>query len=373
MYKIPVLPIKQNLDTIPILKQVNKSNQKLAELKGIALTIPNENILINTLILQEAKDSSAIENIITTNDELYKAEVDLKNFAISSSTKEVIYYADSLKHGFDSIRKNKVLSLSMIKDIQATLVSNNAGFRSVAGTNLQNQNKDIVYIPPQSKDEIEKYMTNLEIFINDDSISNIDPLIKMAIIHHQFESIHPFYDGNGRTGRIINVLYLVMKNLLDLPILYLSRYIIENKSEYYKLLQDVRDNGSWENWIIFILKAVEQTASQTIILVKEIGKMMQEYKMRMRPLMGTKYSHELLNNLFYHPYTKIEFVEEELKVSRLTATTYLNILAENNFVTKTKIGRSNYYLNTELINLLTNRNIKDTEVKDTIESITNIF
>ncbi len=231
---------------------------------------------------------------------MYKADAELRSFAASASTKEVISYASALKQGFSLIRHNKVLTLNNIKCIQEVLEKNKAGFRKVPGTSLQNSQKQVVYTPPQQYDDIQEYMDNLEKYINDDTLEDIDPLIKMAIIHHQFESIHPFYDGNGRTGRIINSLYLVLKGLLDLPILYLSRYIIKNKGAYYRLIQSVRDYGNWEDWILFMLKGIEETASETIVLVKAIKVLMQDYKMQMRALLGRQYSHELLNNLFSH-------------------------------------------------------------------------
>ena len=353
-YKIPILPLEIDVETKPVLRQLNLANRKLAELKGVALTIPNENILINTLILQEAKDSSAVENIVTTHDDLYKADLDMGNLSISASTKEVLNYAEALKYGFQLIRKNKVLTNNNIKEIQQKIENNTAGFRNIPGTTLKNQTGEIVYTPPQDKRDVEMYMENLQDFINNDSVSDLDPLIKMAIIHHQFESIHPFYDGNGRTGRIINVLYLVITGLLDLPILYLSRYIISNKSEYYQQIQAVRETNNWENWVLFILKGVEETASQTIQLVKEISKLMFDYKVKIRSLLRKSYSHELLNNLFSHPYTKIEFVTKEVRVTRITATSYLDKLVEAKLLTKIKSGRSNYYLNVPLIELLMN-------------------
>ena len=206
-----MLPLPIELETVKVLRQLNSANKRLAELKGVALTIPNESILINTLSLQEAKESSAVENIITTHDDMYKADAELRSFAASASTKEVISYASALKQGFSLIRHNKVLTLNNIKCIQEVLEKNKAGFRKVPGTSLQNSQKQVVYTPPQQYDDIQEYMDNLEKYINDDTLEDIDPLIKMAIIHHQFESIHPFYDGNGRTGRIINSLYLVLK------------------------------------------------------------------------------------------------------------------------------------------------------------------
>ena len=358
VYQIPKLPLSSDLETKAVLKQLNVSNRMLAELKGVALTIPNETILINTLALQEAKDSSAIENIVTTHDDLYRSASDAKSMAISAAAKEVHSYADALKHGFLMVRKTKILSNSVIKEIQRLLEHNNAGFRRIPGTSLKNQSGETIYTPPQNPDDIEQCMANLEQFINDDALSDLDPLIKMAIIHHQFESIHPFFDGNGRTGRIINILYLVIKDRLDIPILYLSRYIIKNKSVYYKLLQQVRENYAWEEWILFILKGIEETARQTIYLVKQISSMMSDYKFKMRPAFGKVYRHDLLNNLFNHPYTKIEFIMQDLGVKRLTAAKYLDMLVDEehgmHLLQKIKIGRENYYLNTRLIDLFMN-------------------
>lgn len=369
-YLIPILPLKIDVETKTVLRQLSATHRKLAELKGIALTIPNENILINTLVLQEAKDSSAVENIVTTHDDLYKADVEIKNFAISASTKEVLNYAEAMKYGFILIRNDKLLTNNIIKDVQRMLENNTAGFRSVSGTTLKNHLGEIVYTPPQEKNIIEKYMENLQEFINNDFVSDLDPLVKMAIIHQQFESIHPFYDGNGRTGRIINILYLVIKGMLDLPILYLSRYIISNKAEYYKRIQAVRDNDEWEEWILFILKGIEETAGNTILQIKGISALMLDFKHKIRPLLGRAYRHELLNNLFSHPYTKIDFLRRSMDISRPTATKYLNILAENNLLTKVAAGRNNYYVNVHLCNLLINSiPQKSVEISEQIESI----
>ena len=373
-YIIPELPLAHDLETKTVLKQLNLSNKKLAELKGVALTIPNEDILINSLTLQEAKDSSEVENIVTTNDELYKAELDLTNNLINASTKEVLNYRQAMRSGFMSARKTKLLTLNEIKRIQQELECNNAGFRSVPGTSLKNQFGDTVYTPPQDRLEIERLMANLELYINDHSLQDIDPLIKMAIIHHQFESIHPFYDGNGRTGRIISILYLITNNLLDLPILYLSRYITHNKGTYYKLIQDIRNAGKdnaeeWEQWILFMLKGVEETANDTIQLIKNINILMSKYKQILRPLFGKLYKHELLNNLFFHPYTKIEFVEKDMMVQRKTATKYLDRIVETGLLEKIKIWKTNYYINTALMDLFINRQIESEQKTDIIESV----
>jgi len=248
------LPIEKDIETKKVLKKLASAHRALAELKGVVSTIPNENILINTLGLQEAKDSSAIENIITTHDDIYKADLNLEGFK-SQNAKEVQNYISALKKGYALISRKKILTNNDLIEIQSELEKNRAGFRKLPGTALKNATTgETVYTPPQDYAEILDLMANLEQFINDDSMSDFDPLVKMAIIHYQFESIHPFYDGNGRTGRIINVLYLVMKDLLNLPILYLSRYIILNKGNYYKLLQEIRETDNWENWLLFMLE-----------------------------------------------------------------------------------------------------------------------
>lgn len=346
----------------------------MAELKGVAQTIPNEDILISSLTLQEAKDSSEVENIVTTQDELYKAGLQIKTQIANAATKEVLRYRESISSGFNLVRKNKLLTLNIIKNIQENLVDNNVGFRRTSGTFLQNDRKEIVYTPPQDKTEIENSMKNLEEFINDESMSNLDPLIKMAIIHHQFESIHPFYDGNGRTGRIINILYLVITGLIDLPILYLSRYITHNKSEYYRLIQAIRDRNTdnskeWEAWIIFMLRGVEKTSSDTISLIHGISQLMDQDKQILRPIFKQSYKHELLNNLFFHPYTKIEYIEKDMMVQRKTATKYLDMIVETGILKKMKIGRENYYINTALAELFMNVNNEPAVKVDTIESV----
>lgn len=197
-------------------------------------------------------------------------------------------------------------------------------------------------------------MANFERYVNDSGMQDCDPLIKMAIIHFQFESIHPFYDGSGRTGRIINILYLILEKLQSLPILYLSNYIIRNKSDYYRFLQKVRDENLWEDWILFMIKGVEETARETIELIIKIKSLMLDYKHRLRDNYKF-YSQDLLNNLFKHPYTKIEFLVNDLGVSRLTAASYLNKLADDKMLRKDKLGTGNYYINEALFELLTKR------------------
>lgn len=350
-FVLPTLPPPQGIETIAILKQLAQSHRYLAELKGTSKTIPNESILINTLTLQEAKDSSEIENIVTTHDDLYKENILIHT---NPATKEVYNYAQGLKLGFEIVRKEQLLLNKHILTIQKELLENNAGFRTQGGTKLVNSQGQTVYTPPQSATEVLDLMSNLEKFINDNDFSDLDPLIKMAIIHYQFESIHPFYDGNGRTGRIINILYLVLQGLLDIPILYLSRYITQNKAEYYQVLQDVRTKNDWEHLILYFLKSIEVTAKQTIDLITNIKDLMQNYKERLRSELPKIYSQDLLNILFENPYTKIEFLEQELRINKRTAQNYLDKIAELGFLEKTKVGKSNYYMNNALIKVLMN-------------------
>jgi Fic family protein len=346
------LPNIEEWETRAVLKQTALAHRYLAELKGVSATIPNEAILINTLTLQEAKHSSEIENIITTHDELFKAEL-FTEATLNPATKEVQDYAFALRTGFSLVRDSKLIRLADILEIQETLESNKAGFRKLPGTELKNaQTGEVVYTPPQHPQDIVQLMDNLVQYINDDQLCGADPLVKMAIIHHQFESIHPFYDGNGRTGRIINMLYLVGQDLLELPVLYLSGYLIQTKTDYYQKLQAVRDNGEWEPWLLYMLEGVVQTAKATIELIKNIKQLMQSFKQQIREQLPKIYRQELLNNLFNHPYTKIEFMVNDLDVSRLTATKYLEQLVEIGLLTKEKVGRSNYYINQSLLSLL---------------------
>jgi Fic family protein len=338
-------------DRPDILKQLNAASRKLAELKGVAASMPNQGILIGTLGLQEAKDSSEIENIVTTHDELFR-EVACPGSAGSAAAKEVAYYRQALRVGFEAVRRNGLLTNNDILRIQAELERNHAGFRKLPGTALKGEGGRTVYTPPQNPDDILALMTDLERFINDDALFEADPLVKMALIHHQFESIHPFYDGNGRTGRIINVLYLVKQGLLDIPVLYLSRHIVRTKADYYRLLQETRDRDSWEEWVLYMLTAVERTAAEGIATIQAVKALLMDYKHRIRA--GYRfYSQDLINNLFAYPYTKIEFVEKDLKVSRLTAAKYLEALVAGGFLHKRKIGRSNYYINVPLYGILT--------------------
>jgi Fic family protein len=353
-YTIPALPLIADVESKVVLKKIALARSALAEMKGSALSIPNETILIRTLSLQEAKSSSEVENIITTQDDIFQSDFYSRTFK-TAAAKEVYNYAHALISGFETLKKKGFLSINQILDIQAILVETKAGFRKLPGTELKNeQTGDTVYTPPQDYDTISTLMTNLEKFINDPSLSDLDPLVKMAIIHHQFESIHPFYDGNGRTGRIINVLYLVKEGLLDFPILYLSRYINQNKALYYSLLQKVRTDNAWEEWVLFILEGIEKTALQTTQIIKQIKDLMLSQKRKLRAELKRIYSQDLLNNIFRHPYTKIKFVENDLKVTRMTATKYLEELVRIGILDKQKLWKDNFYINRALYDLLSN-------------------
>ena len=337
-------------ETPVILKKLAGSSRQLAELKGMAATIPNQAILINTLGLQEAKDSSEIENIVTTHDDLFRDEGS-PDTAGSLAAKEVLRYRQALRVGFELVREQGLLTVNHIVRIQRELERNHAGLRKLPGTALRDGVGRTVYTPPQDPTEIVRLMGELERFINDASCFAADPLIKMALIHHQFESIHPFYDGNGRTGRIVNVLYLVKEGLLDIPVVYLSRHIVRTKARYYELLQTVRDADRWEDWVLYMLEAVESTSINAMRTITAIKAALLDYKHRIRAE-HRFYSQDLINNLFTHPYTKIEFVQRDLGVSRLTATKYLDSLASAGFVRKGKVGRANYYINEALREIL---------------------
>ena len=351
----PHLPLEQldasRFETPAILKRLAAASRQLAELKGVAASIPNQSILINTLGLQEAKDSSEIENIVTTHDELFQGDL-LSDAAPSPAAKEVLRYREALRVGFDHVRQTGLITNNHLIDIQAALERNQAGFRRLPGTALKDGGGRTVYTPPQDAAEIAVLMGELECFVNEPDRFPADPMVKMALIHHRFETIHPFYDGNGRTGRILNVLYLVKEGLLDIPVLYLSSYIVRRKSDYYLLLQGVRDEDLWEDWVLYMLAAVEHTAARGIATIGGIKMALLDYKHRIRA--GYRfYSQDLINNLFMHPYTKIEHVQRDLQVSRLTAAKYLDTLAEGGFVRKLKVGRSNYYVNVALNAVLT--------------------
>ncbi len=346
---LPQLPPEQvKTETIRILKQETQAAAAIAELKGIANIIPNQAILVNAIVLQEAKDSSEIENIITTQDDIYKA-VSANIVKLNPAVKEVMYYREALHAGFQKIQRRDVLSVNDIIDIQQILVKNDAGIRRTPGTALINDKSGaIIYTPPQDYEIICRLMKNFVTYLNNEETS----LTKMAVLHYQFETIHPFYDGNGRTGRIINILYLILKGYLDIPILYLSSYIVNNKAEYYELLLSVTKYQNWEDWIVFILKGIEETAIETIRKVKEIKELLDTTIEIVKDRSSKIYSKELVESLFVNPYTKVEFIVNAVNVERKAASRYLHTLEEIEILDSYKIGKENIFIHKKLIELL---------------------
>lgn len=330
------------------------AHRRLAELKGVAPLLPNQDILLNTLSLQEAKDSSAIENIITSHDELFKQELDIPQFN-NAAAKEVGRYSEALKLGFERITAKGKLTLDDLVAIQSTLVIGEPGpgIRTRPGTIVGNRaTREVVYTPPQDHDQIVELLERLLAFFNEKADEGLDPLIRMGLIHYQFEKIHPFYDGNGRSGRIINLLYLVQHGLLDLPILYLSRYIVREKSAYLTHFRADQTDVNREAWLKFMLRGVELTSTETIGTIHKLRDLMADYQEKIKAQFPKLYSLDLLNMLFKHPYTKIEFVIRDVGVNRVTAGSYLDTLSENGFLEKQKIWRSNYYVNPPLFKVL---------------------
>lgn len=348
----PNFPREEQLETSAILKQLITARSALAELNGISKTLPNPSILISTLSLREARNSSEIEAVVTTNDALLKATIDLKT---DPETKEVLRYYRALKVGMDKIQDKKLLSVSHLLAIHEELEGNNAGFRQQAGTQIRNvKTNEVIHTPPQDPQTIRQQVGVLERLINDDgfALPQVDPLTKMAVLHFFFEAVHPFYDGNGRTGRILNILYLVLKGLLDAPILYLSGYIIQNKDGYYRLLRTLHAHDKWEEWVSYWLAGVAQTSAEATALVEKIRDLMQNYKHRIRQDFPKIYSQDLLNCIFEYPYISARFLQRALKKSRVTAVKYLDHLAEKGLLTKRKVGWSVVYINHRLVDLL---------------------
>jgi Fic family protein len=347
---LPLLPPPGELETRAVLKKAIAANKALAELKGAGELIPDQSLLIQAIGLQEAKLSSEIENIVTTNDELYRAFAD-QGQRTNPHTKEVLRYKDALWHGFKMIKEeNRPLTTRLFEELFQIIKETTAGVRRMPGTKLANPFGEVIYTPPEGESIIRDKLANLERFIYDDS--DLDPLIKLAVMHYQFEAIHPFTDGNGRTGRIINILYLVEVGLLDIPVLYLSRYIIDHKSAYYAGLKQITRDHDWEPWIIYMLDAIAQTARITRERILGIRNLMREGIEQVKQQLPKVYSKDLLELLFRQPYCKIRFLEEAGIAQRKTASQYLRELERIGMLTPVKAGREVYYLNTALLKLL---------------------
>jgi len=348
---LPLLPPKAEIETKATLKKAISAGRALAELKGLGETIPNQAILVNSIILQEAKASSEIENIITTHDALFRA-FSAKTSQIDPATKEVLRYREALWEGFSSLEDRPFLTTNLFIRIVQTIRANKAGIRNTPGTKVANAvTGEVVFTPPEGEAIIRDKLKNLEDYIHAED--EVDPLIKLALIHYQFEVIHPFTDGNGRTGRILNILYLTQKHLLDLPVLYLSKYIIEQKSDYYHLLRGVTEHQAWESWILYMLDAVEQTAlytrDKTLAIRALLIKTLEFTKENLPP---RAYSKDLIELLFHQPYTKARFLVDAGIAERKTATNYLKELEKIGVLQLQKVGKENLYLNKELFEAL---------------------
>jgi Fic family protein len=361
-HRLPDLPPKVEMETVRVLKATNRAARALAELKGCTHTIPNPTILLNTIAMQEAKLSSEIENIFTTNDELYRGlGVNGNGGDLSPHTKEVLHYREALWHGMESLRGRPFLSTNLAIEIVNIIKQNNAGIRNLPGTKVQNPNtKEIIYTPPEGEDLIRQKLANLERFSNDSS-SEIDPLIRMAVTHYQFEAIHPFFDGNGRTGRILIILHLMMNRLLEMPILFLSRFIIEHKTQYYRKLRAVTEQSEWEAWLLYMLEAVEPTAHGTTQKINAIHDLLAETIEKAKQVLPKRtFSKDLIELIFEQPYCKIRFVEKAGIAKRLTATKYLRDLEKAGFVRAVKQGTELTFINHALWRLLTDEPLPKT-------------
>ncbi len=348
---LPILPPpKDKIETVKVLRQLVKSSVALAELKGIVHILPNPEILLNAIVLKEARASSEIENVITTQDKLYQA-LSAKGIQLDTATKEVLRYREAMLYGVNFIKKKSFLTTNAIIEIQKILEENNAGIRKLPGTALRNASTGkVIYTPPDNLDSINRLLRNYEKYINEED--DVPHLIKMAVQHYQFESIHPFYDGNGRTGRIINILYLIMSGLLESPVLFLSGYIIDSKTGYYKLLQEVRTKNNWEAWILYILKGIELTANETIFQVTEMNKLFNNTKEKVKKGIPKIFSKELIELLFEQPYCKSEYLVTRLGISRITASKYLKELEKIEVLKSKKVWKETLYINTKLFDLL---------------------
>jgi Fic family protein len=350
--ELPLLPPTVEIETRAVLRKCIKSNKALAELKGLGGTIPNQSMLINAIVLQEARSSSEIENVVTTNDAMYRA-FSASTGQFDPATKEVLRYREAIWEGYNALQKQPFLTTNTFIQIVQKIKKNKAGIRNMPGTTIANPTtEDVLYTPPEGENIIRQKLKNLEDYIHADN--DLDPLLKMAVIHYQFEAIHPFFDGNGRAGRILNILYLVQKQLLELPVLYLSKYIIENKSDYYRLLREVTENEAWKPWVLFMLDAVEKTADFTRKKILEIRDLLDETLVyAQKNLPGRVYSMELIQMLFRQPYTKGQFLVDAGIAERKTAAKYLKELEKIGVLKRQKIGKENLFLNVKLQKLLT--------------------
>lgn len=350
---LPDLPPVVNLETTEIFKATIRANKLLAELKGFCQTLPNPELLLNTIVLQESKESSAIENIVTTQDELYKATL-MGDKVKNQAAKEVLQYRQAMYFGLEELEKKGIITTNLLVGIMQRLRNSGEGIRRTPGTKLSNPtNGQIVYTPPEGAELIRQKLFALEQFINIADHNNLDPLIKMALIHYQFEAIHPFTDGNGRTGRILNILYLIQQQMIGLPVLYLSKYIIENKSDYYRLLREVTEENNWTEWVLYVVNGIAETSANTLEKIKRILSLKREAAVDLKSKMGTSFSLELNDLLFSYPYIKISVLEERGIAKRQTASRYLKEIEKGGWLTSIQVWKETYYINRKLIDILT--------------------
>jgi len=346
---LPNLPPKEDLETKKILKKCIEARSSLAELNTSGQLLPNQSILINTLPLLEAKDSSEIENIVTTTDRLFQFSNATDNLA-DPATKEALRYRTALYEGFKSLGERPLCAAtavqvcSVIKNIEMEV-------RRLPGTALKNDaTGEVIYTPPDGENLLRNLLSNWETFLHENA--ELDPLIRMAVGHYQFEAIHPFSDGNGRTGRILNILYLIQGGVLSIPILYLSRYIIRNKSDYYRLLNSVTTNGEWESWVLYMLDAVQQTAKWTTSKIAAIRHSMSTITVQVKEKLPGIYSRELIEIIFSQPYSRIGTLVEADIGTRQTSSQYLKQLVEIGILREISVGREKFFVNLQLMDLL---------------------
>jgi len=346
---LPPLPPARDLETKAILKRCITARAALAELKQAAELIPNQGVLINTLPLLEAKDSSEIENIVTTTDKLFQ-HAQSENLA-DPATKEALRYRTALYSGFRSLAQRPLCTATAV-EICRTIKGVDMDIRRTPGTQLINdRNGEVIYTPPESEALLRDKLANWERFLHNET--ELDPLIRMAVGHYQFEAIHPFTDGNGRTGRILNILYLIQEGLLGLPILYLSRFIIANKNDYYARLLDVTRKDEWEPWILFMLQAVEETAQWTTAKIAAVRVLAEHTTTHVRERLPKIYSRELVDVIFEQPYSRIANLVEKDIAQRQAASRYLKDLAALGVLKEIQVGKEKLFIHPKLMQLLT--------------------
>ncbi|HLV51817.1 MAG TPA: Fic/DOC family N-terminal domain-containing protein [Flavobacterium sp.] len=350
---LPLLPPKADIETKEILRKTISAGRALAQLNGTLLNLPNPTLFLDTIYLQEAKASSEVENIITTNDELYKSLVADKKVE-NSATKEVLSYKEALWLGLEQLKKKPFITTNLCISIVQCIKQNTASIRVTPGTTLSNTKGEVIYTPPSGEPIIREKLANLEKFINEDE--SIDPLIKMALMHYQFEAIHPFADGNGRTGRILLLLYLKLSGLLDTPAIYLSEYIIKNKADYYKSLRSVTENNDWGSYILYMLDMIEETSNKGLERLNKITTTMDKTANEIKIKLPKIYSKDLVEILFRLPYTKRQHLINENIGNPKTVGSYLQTLEENGFLKSVKVGKEKLYLNQRLLKILEEKN-----------------